>query len=363
MDVSRIEAISPNKIDWRKLTAPEIIEFKEQGVEVPTLYLQWAQNFMNDVNSADKDETTYESAVSGIKSTKTTSDSTEEEKEPLYNTMSAAEYRAELREYTQQGMSYAPKTTMLELGIIFTEISKEKTIDSQAAQINADSVDDQGENTIEALESYMSNLLDRINSANEELNAEKNNKNDSNRHSKILRLSRKVKELGETGQNVLAGYGLTLENFQQLIEDEKSITASGLDYGSETIDISKNMPFDFHTFIHKIQAKRAGEKLVDKSTEAMDTQTDVVKSLDDKMSTVDDFKHQVAEAAGVGASSAAEIGANADSNGESSSESAKSSAVAQNDGTEQSEKASRTIDEILKAKIRRGENVSNDQLA
>ena len=64
MDVSRIEAISPKQIDWRKLTAPEIIEYKEQGVDVPSQYLQWAQGFLADVDAADTDETTYESANS-----------------------------------------------------------------------------------------------------------------------------------------------------------------------------------------------------------------------------------------------------------------------------------------------------------
>ena len=68
MDVSRIEAISPKQIDWRKLTAPEIIEYKEQGVEVPSQYLQWAQSFLNDVNAADTDETTYETANSQVSS-------------------------------------------------------------------------------------------------------------------------------------------------------------------------------------------------------------------------------------------------------------------------------------------------------
>jgi len=64
MDVSRIEAISPKQIDWRKLTAPEIIEYKEQGIDVPSQYLQWAQGFLADVNAADTDDTTYEAANS-----------------------------------------------------------------------------------------------------------------------------------------------------------------------------------------------------------------------------------------------------------------------------------------------------------
>ncbi len=63
MQVSAIEAFSPVKVDWRKLTAKEIIQHKEQGEEVPGEYLQWAQQFLSQIGSAD-DETTYEKAES-----------------------------------------------------------------------------------------------------------------------------------------------------------------------------------------------------------------------------------------------------------------------------------------------------------
>ena len=60
MEVSRIGAISPQQIDWRRLTAKEIIKYEQQGIEVPTQYLQWAQEFRASLDS--NDETTYEMA-------------------------------------------------------------------------------------------------------------------------------------------------------------------------------------------------------------------------------------------------------------------------------------------------------------
>ena len=62
MDVSRIEAISPRQIDWRRLTANQIIKYQEQGVDVPSQYIQWAQNFVNSIYSDDV--TTYEMSES-----------------------------------------------------------------------------------------------------------------------------------------------------------------------------------------------------------------------------------------------------------------------------------------------------------
>ena len=356
MDVSRIEAISSKQIDWRKLTAPEIIEFKDQGVEVPTLYLQWAQEFMNDVNSKDKDETTYESAIFGTKSTTSKTESSEDDSEiPLYNKMSAAEYREEISKPTVNG-----SLSMTEIGIAFTDICKEKIPETEQSMSGAKSIENNSENTIEALEAYMSTLLSNINSAKEQLNAEKQNKKDMTHHSKVLRLQQQIKQYGETGQNVVASYGFSMDNLQQLLDGEKQIAASGMDYGSETINISKEMPADITNFIHKFNAKITGEKLVDKSEQAMDVQADVADSLDEKLDIISDARRQITDASGVGAVSSSEAGDSANS-GEGGSSSSDAISISQNDGTEQSEKNSRTIDEILKAKIRKGENVGNEQ--
>ena len=75
MDVARISAVSPRQIDWRNLTAKQIIKYERQGVDVPSVYLQWAQDFRATLDS--NDETTYEMAQS---TTQTTDKKTEESK-------------------------------------------------------------------------------------------------------------------------------------------------------------------------------------------------------------------------------------------------------------------------------------------
>ena len=62
MEVSRIEAAPTKIIDWRRLTAKEIIKYNNDGVEVPPQYLKWAIDFRQDLDKNDKDETTYEMA-------------------------------------------------------------------------------------------------------------------------------------------------------------------------------------------------------------------------------------------------------------------------------------------------------------
>lgn len=62
MDVSAIGTFNPNSINWRNLTAKEILKYKKQGVEVPNIYIQWANEFLRNVEKYDNDEITYENA-------------------------------------------------------------------------------------------------------------------------------------------------------------------------------------------------------------------------------------------------------------------------------------------------------------
>ena len=64
MDVSRISMTTPKIIDWRRLTAKEIIKYDNEGINVPQEYLSWARAFRVDLEKNDTDETTYEMAIS-----------------------------------------------------------------------------------------------------------------------------------------------------------------------------------------------------------------------------------------------------------------------------------------------------------
>ena len=71
MDVARISAVSPKQIDWRRLTAKEIVKYDQQGVEVPTQYIQWAKEFLASLET--NDDVTYEKASSTSPATSQTS--------------------------------------------------------------------------------------------------------------------------------------------------------------------------------------------------------------------------------------------------------------------------------------------------
>ena len=144
MDVSRIEAVSPKQIDWRKLTAKEIIKYDSQGIDVPAEYLQWAKQFRSDITANDKDETTYEMATSSAniiqkvetEQASTTNNSTEEpqtttpeEKEPT-----AKELRKSMED---EGAS------LYKLGKTFRDLSGDKEKDSKSSDNKKETFEDQ----------------------------------------------------------------------------------------------------------------------------------------------------------------------------------------------------------------------------
>ena len=173
MDVSRIEAISPKQIDWRKLTAPEIIEYKEQGVEVPSQYLQWAQSFLNDVNAADTDETTYESA--NTQTTTPTAESAPITNESSDVADSTAEEGAEIEEEpktpaeAKREEMEAGGASLVDIAKVFIKDSRDSRGDTVRSSFVMAVTANQSENEIQALDNHMKALLNKADAIQKEL--------------------------------------------------------------------------------------------------------------------------------------------------------------------------------------------------
>ncbi len=361
MDISRIEAVSPRQIDWRKLTAKEIIKYDSQGIEVPVEYLQWAKQFRADISSNDKDETTYEMATSSTNiqqkvetEQSTTTDnsteepqtaSTEEEKEPT-----AKELRKSMED---EGAS------LYKLGKTFRGLSGEKEKDSKASDSISSSSAENASNSIEGLDNYMSELMSQISEVKAEINAEKGNKNDS-RISRINRLRQQLKMYGTEGQTTAAGYNADLNNLQAIVEGQSGTIDSGLDYGAETAQIGNELRrlFWYRGFGKRVI--RAGDAAVDASENARTSQQNALSSIKEDLDTVVGHQTNISSQTGVGAISESQDSKNAnskDENGDKKSDSEKAVQSAQNDGTDTTAKSTIDLDTILKAKIRRGEEV------
>lgn len=368
MDVSRIGAVSPTQVDWRKLTSKEIIEFEQQGIEVPSEYLQWAQEFQRTLAAGDNDDTTYEAAVSETSSIPQpamppagdTSEETPQEVQTSDNSvvqnpeeLSAAERRKQMEE---DGKG------LYSIGIEFRNISNDKAEDSENVESSSSSAAETSSNSIASLDSYMSALMTEIGSLKSDIESETNKKNNTN-ISKINRLQQQIKNLGTGGQTIAASYSVELDNLMSLVEGQSGIPESGIDYGTETQSIGeelKRYPLFYGSFGRRVVS--AGENAVSVSEEAQTAITQALNTLNSNQDSILGYQNDIELQTGISAASVEpenSENSNTDKNGDKKSEADKAVQTAQNDGTEASAIASASIDEILKAKIRKGIDINS----
>ncbi len=365
MDVSRIGAVSPTQVDWRKLTSKEIIDFEQQGVEVPSQYLQWAQEFQRTLAAGDNDDTTYEMATSEPVSATTTSKpvtSTSESADTQTSENTSGTNQEELSASAKRKQMEKDGQSLYSIGVEFRSISNDKTVESENVEASSSAASEQSSNSIESLDSYMSEMMAQIDALKSDIKSEANKKDNTN-IAKINKLNQQVKNLGTSGQTIAASYSLELDNLMSLVEGQSSIPDSGIDYGTETISIGEELrryPLIYGAFGRRVS--RTGENTVSVSEQA---QSVVAQSLDTLNSNHDSIMaHQSNIEAQTGISAASVAPENSESNskdqnGDNKSEADKPVQTAQNDGTEASAIASASIDEILKAKIRKGEDINS----
>lgn len=373
MDVSRIEAISPRQIDWRRLTANQIIKYQEQGVDVPSQYIQWAQNFVNSIYSDDV--TTYEMSESNsntispqktsVDTTTTTTsesetsptvdDTNQDENEDEKN-LSASDYVALLK---SQGMGKIPIA-----GELKTKSEEKKVEADNSADICSTSADSAAV-SIENLESYMSDLLSQANDIKSQMQQLKNKKDDTGSNiSKLNKLSQQLKKLGTTGQNTVSVYSGEFSGLQSLVSEQLTPINSASDYGETTIEAGKNLLAGPWLVRFRRNVIKAGENAVSASETAQGIQSQADNSIAQDINSANSFKHEITATTGVANASINENGNNKQSNNEegkspvgSNSNSQKSDKTSQNDKTDLANNQTASLDEILKKKIREGQYV------
>lgn len=368
MDVSRIEAISPKQIDWRKLTAKEIIKYDNQGVEVPPEYLQWAKDFRADLSANDKDETTYEMATQNVNQPTAESseapvdtesgdeNSTEEaDDEPVEEKTAAQQKRQDLQD---SGVSLRRQAK------IFTKDSNEasKSVLQSAALIS--NTEDMSNNEIQALDNYMNQLLSKAEGTQNELKSEvakiNDGKNDASSFGKINKLQKQLEKYGNEGQASLAGSEADFNMYESIINGQTDVIFNAQDFGTETIGIgnellqsSRHWFFLFDYIIGK-RAVKSGERAVDFSEMTTQIQTEALTVNSENLSSVAGFKNDVQDKTGVAAISQPKQGDNNNSQEEKENPSDPS-----NKATETDKAASANLDQILQAKIKKGEGVDS----
>lgn len=377
MDVSRIEAISPRQIDWRRLTANQIIKYQEQGVDVPSQYIQWAQNFVNSIYSDDV--TTYEKATSSssVETSTNTSDVTSENTE---ETAPVDEYGDTTTEETNKTEAQTKREQLQQDGVSLVDQAISFTSDSNAgrkavnesASIISDA-QDASVNEIQELESYMDELLAKAEQTQNEFKNEvskiNEDKSDKSTFAKINRLQQELQKMGTQGQSEISATEANLIGFDSLINAQTPTIDSALDFGGETVtvgnelmDVAKRsglMGIFYYMPIAKTTIN-AGNSAVDASDNTLNLQNETLDINNANKSTASSFKIQVQSKTGVAAAPVLKGEAGSDENSDSNSQEAgktQNNSTSNSDKTDLANNQTASLDEILKKKIREGQYV------
>lgn len=377
MDVSRIEAISPRQIDWRRLTANQIIKYQEQGVDVPSQYIQWAQNFVNSIYSDDV--TTYEKATSSS-SVETSTNTSDVSSENTEETPPVDESGDTTTEETNKTEAQTKREQLQQDGVSLVDQAISFTSDSNAgrkavnesASIISDA-QDASVNEIQELESYMDELLAKAEQTQNEFKNEvskiNEDKSDKSTFAKINRLQQELQKMGTQGQSEISATEANLIGFDSLINAQTPTIDSALDFGGETVtvgnelmDVAKRsglMGIFYYMPIAKTTIN-AGNSAVDASDNTLNLQNETLDINNANKSTASSFKIQVQSKTGVAAAPVLKGEAGSDENSDSNSQEAgktQNNSTSNSDKTDLANNQTASLDEILKKKIREGQYV------
>ena len=377
MDVSRIEAISPRQIDWRRLTANQIIKYQEQGVDVPSQYIQWAQNFVNSIYSDDV--TTYEKATSSssVETSTNTSDVTSENTEETAPVDESGDTTTEetnkTEAQTKREQLQQDGVSLVDQAISFTSDSNagRKAVNESASIIS--DAQDASVNEIQELESYMDDLLAKEEQTQNEFKNEvskiNEDKSDKSTFAKINRLQQELQKMGTQGQSEISATEANLIGFDSLINAQTPTIDSALDFGGETVtvgnelmDVAKRsglMGIFYYMPIAKTTIN-AGNSAVDASDNTLNLQNETLDINNANKSTASSFKIQVQSKTGVAAAPVLKGEAGSDENSDSNSQEAgktQNNSTSNSDKTDLANNQTASLDEILKKKIREGQYV------
>lgn len=373
MDVARIEAISPKQIDWRKLTAKEIIKYESTGVEVPPEYLQWARSFRADLEANDTDEVTYEKATSPQPQVQQNQDTAQTET-PTEESDEITGANVEGGTEEDKTAAQAKREQLQNEGVslrtqarIFTKDSRQaskETLQSAATIVVAQELSN---NEIQALDSHMKEILSKAEADQNELKNEvakiNNNKNDPSSFGKINKLQKQLERYGNEGQADLMAAEGNFEMYGSTISAQSETILNAQDFGSETIGVGNDLLtsirghyfFRIIDFVIGRRAVKTGERTVDTSEKTAELQTQAQSLNSDNKSAVSGYKNEVENKTGVAPVATTKASDNQSSQ-EQENDSQKS--VTGNEATETDKAASANLDQVLQAKIRKGEGIN-----
>jgi len=376
--------VTPRVIDWRKLTAKDIIKYDSEGMTVPSEYLSWAKSFQVDLEKNDTDDTTYEMAISkptiqpqrtrtgnnnnqntetsevdmdnqnpqatsnqnttDTENTTNSTQNTENKKTEETNGVTNQDGTVQEGETTEETDNTTEATTgedgeenltaeekkkkMEDDGESFSKIaatfmndSDEKADASDTSSTTVNAIGESSDNAIAALDSYMNDLLAQAGDIESQINTLKNkNGKNQNNFAKMLRLQQELKDLGTTGQNVALGYDSDLNMYTQTIDEGTNIGLDAQDYGNTTADMGRELKRNIWNMAFGRRVENSGKNAVSAGESTQETSMSVSERNNTNIRTVQQHQTTINDRTGV---SSAEVASDNQNNQQNGNETAK----------------------------------------
>ena len=358
MEISRIEAVSPRNIDWRRLTAREIIKYNNSGIEVPDVYLQWAKDFIREITTNDVDNTTYDMAQNS-------GSQTPQEKQEI-ETNAQADTNTSVTETTDENSAKQKKEELENAGVStlgqaieFIGESNNATKETQESQSTITNIQDKSTNEIANLESYMNELLAKADADRKEIRGEidkvNSHKEDSTTIGKINKLNEQLQQYGINAQATLSTAQGDFSIYEATINDQSGSILNAQDFGAETVEIGEqilnsNSDKFFMEKLIGLIAIKTGTNAQNTSVQTQEIQNQATNANKEHQAKIQDLQDRVQSTTGVAGFNQTQN----NNNNENSNDPAEKSAGI----TETQKAASDNLDQILQSKIRKGENLS-----
>lgn len=399
MDISRIEAYNPSRIDWKRLTAKEIMQYENRGVEVPDVYLQWAHDFLNTVEAQRNDQVTYENAEAQArnqtaeKAQKSNGELVPEDGGSIDGSvegdnndevvpqvsMGNAELKVNAGPETSSKVEDKPLSAAevrekmkkdgadtVSIAIAFKGYSDANSAESAASSEVSNNIQAASANSIEELESNMQDLMSKIEEAQNEIKNLAPRANDQSAIAQINRLQAEIDSYTQSGISELTGAGETFNEYDSTLAQQEGIGETAQEYGTETVAAGQEVQdyIFYNAFGRNVIS--SGKKAISEGENALNMRNNALGTNQDSQSRLNALESEMQSRTGIKVANTAETEENNEENNnlekqanesQQKPESEKDIKASQNDGTDNTDKANTDVNEIIKRKIRRGENM------
>ena len=332
MDISRIEAYNPSRIDWKRLTAKEIMQYKNRGVEVPDIYLQWANDFLNTVEAQRNDQITYESAeaqarnqtaekaqksngelvpVDGGSIDGSVEGDNSDEVVPQVS-MGNAELKVNAGPETSSTVEDKPLSAAevrekmkkdgadtVSIAIAFKGYSDANSAESAASSEVSNNIQAASANSIEELESNMQDLMSKIEEAQNEIKNLAPRANDQSAMAEIDSYT-------QSGISELTGAGETFNEYDSTLAQQEGIGENAQEYGTETVAAGQEVQdyIFYNAFGRNVIS--SGKKAISEGENALNMRNNALGTNQDSQSRLNALESEMQSRTGIKVANTAE---------------------------------------------------------